>query len=222
MDASRIKLTRELGIDFEKCITNERLVEIYSKIRNSKVCTLHDLASALNCHSDALRKKVFQLKQETKKLRGQMKKDLLKKTFELASSRKVDSASASSAFCDVVKEAETETLSEIVEKLKISNDSVEVSNEVLKKENEKLKINQKGLMRQNRNVMSVLQTKRKNYSILRSKYRLLSLKSKNISSFKKEIVELKQNNRSVQKDMKAFEKKKLVYQNNRNTNLSKN
>jgi hypothetical protein len=77
MEEAQRKLKNELDIEFENNMTNEYIIEIYTKVTNSVVCSLKDLAKATDNDCDRLRAKIFHLKKEGKRLRGRAKKVFL-------------------------------------------------------------------------------------------------------------------------------------------------
>jgi hypothetical protein len=66
MDEAQKKLKNEHDIDNEKTMTNEYIIEIYTKETNSVISSLKNLSNATDSDCDRLRTKIFHLKRRQK------------------------------------------------------------------------------------------------------------------------------------------------------------
>lgn len=212
MDEAKTKLKHVLNIDINTCvpITNGKLVEIYTKVSQCDSCTLSDLALATSFDCYRLRKKVFNIRKESKKLRGEAKKDFLQQTFKLSDSSETARPSTSGELKNIVEQSKVEVLSKTIEDLNRNITQIQTSNETLKKENDMLKKHRQLVVRQNKGLALVIQNKRKKYNTLRSKLKHSTLKASNnikkAIKYMKEAGTLKTNVQELQKEVKTLKK----------------
>lgn len=159
MDEAQHKLQNELDININIPFTNEKMVEIYTKVNESKSCTINYLALACNFDCDHLRKRVFNIRKKCKKLRGEVLKGFLQQSFILSERSETAKPSTSSLLGNIIEETKLGTLETIIKNLKTDNTKLKTTNETLKKEIDILKKHRRMVVRQNKRLALLLKKK---------------------------------------------------------------